>query len=187
PFVTLTYAQSLDGFIAGPNLAPLTLSSPDSFVLTHALRASHDAILVGVSTVLNDRPSLSTRLVAHGPKGPTDPATHPRPVVLDTTLRCPLSARFMDRSPVLITTCRHDPARREELEGAGAVVVVAAEKADSSGRVDLEDALRLLAAPPLGIRSVMVEGGATVIGAFLDGGPTAVDLVVVTVAPRFVG
>jgi GTP cyclohydrolase II len=64
PFVTLTYAQSLDGSIAAADGRPLTLSGLPAMTVTHALRATHDAILVGIGTVLADDPQLTVRLVA---------------------------------------------------------------------------------------------------------------------------
>ena len=63
PFITLAYAQSLDGSIAGLGRRPLSLSGPSSLQLTHELRAAHDAILVGIGTVLSDDPQLNVRLV----------------------------------------------------------------------------------------------------------------------------
>lgn len=63
PLVTLTYAQSLDGSIAARPGHPLAISGPASQTFTHALRAVHDAILVGIGTVLADNPALTVRLV----------------------------------------------------------------------------------------------------------------------------
>ena len=84
PRVTLTYAQSLDGSITARSGAPLSLSGAESLHYTHQLRAAHDAILVGIGTVLSDDPRLDVRLVT----GPS-----PRPIVLDSELRCPVTAR----------------------------------------------------------------------------------------------
>ncbi len=58
PFVTLSYAQSVDGSIASARGLRSTLSGPESLRFTHALRAGHDGILVGVGTVLADDPEL---------------------------------------------------------------------------------------------------------------------------------
>jgi len=63
PYITLTYAQSLDGSISAIRGKPLLLSGKESLVMTHRLRACHDGIMVGVGTLLADNPSLTTRLV----------------------------------------------------------------------------------------------------------------------------
>ena len=80
PFVTLSYAQSLDGSIADRPGRPLALSGPQAMALTHGLRAAHEAILVGIGTVLADNPRLNVRLV----DGPD-----PQPMVVDSRLRFP--------------------------------------------------------------------------------------------------
>jgi hypothetical protein len=63
PQVTLSFAQSLDGSITAERGRQVAISSPESFRMTHSLRARHDAIAVGVGTLLSDNPSLNTRLV----------------------------------------------------------------------------------------------------------------------------
>ena len=89
PFVTLAYAQGLDGSIAGEVGKPLRLSGSESMVMTHLLRAWHDGIMVGVSTVVADDPSLTVRLCA---------GDHPLPVVLDPTLRTPPGCKLLTSS-----------------------------------------------------------------------------------------
>lgn len=167
PFVTLSYAQSLDGSIAAAPGQPLALSGQPAMTVTHALRAAHDAILVGIGTVLADDPLLTVRLVT-GPQ--------PQPIVLDSRLRLPASARLLHhpRGVWLATTC----ADASPPAGAELLHVAAAD-----GQVDLHDLLRRLAAR--GVRSLMVEGGATVIHTFLR--QRLVDYVVLTIAPRYVG
>ena len=83
PFVTLSYAQSLDGCIAAKRGQPLALSGPQSLTLTHQLRSAHDAIMVGIGTLLADNPRLTVRLVE---------GRDPQPVVLDSRLRFPSEA-----------------------------------------------------------------------------------------------
>src|SRR5450759_4780012 len=62
PFVTLSYAQSVDGSIAARPSRPFSLSCEKSFEMTHLLRSRHDALLVGINTVLVDDPRLTVRL-----------------------------------------------------------------------------------------------------------------------------
>ena len=174
PFVTLAYAQSLDGSLATTPGKPLALSGAQSLTLTHALRAAHDAILVGVGTVLADDPQLTVRLVA---------GADPQPVVLDSTLRTPLTARLLEhpRGLWILTTPCSSEAARTALAARGATILLAPTRSD--GRVDLDGALALLA--QRGVRSLMVEGGAQVLEAFLLA--HRVDYAVVTLAPRLVG
>ena len=174
PFVTLAYAQSLDGSLAATPGKPLALSGPAAMTLTHALRAAHDAILVGVGTVLADDPRLTVRLVA---------GADPQPIVLDSTLRTPATVRLLDhpRGVWLLTTDRSRECDRTLLAERGAEISVL--PADAAGRVDLAAALALLA--QRGVRSLMVEGGATVLSSFVAA--HLVNYAVVTLAPRLVG
>ena len=175
PFVTLAYAQSLDGSIASVAGQPLLLSSSESLTLTHALRAAHDAILVGIGCVLADNPRLTVRLVA---------GRSPQPVVVDSKLRCPVSANLLANNgirPWIVTTGKADAKRQELLEAAGARIVRL--KSSSGAGVDLPALLESLA--DMGISSVMVEGGARIITSFLV--DRLVDQIVVTIAPLLVG
>jgi len=175
PFVTLSYAQSLDGSIARQRGKPMALSGQESLALTHQLRASHDAILVGIGTVLADNPRLTARLVS----GPD-----PQPIIVDSHLRLPLTARLLTehpRQPIIATTKTADLQKEAALQDAGATVVRL--PATANGQVSLPHLLACL--DKHGIRSLMVEGGAGIITSFLAG--QLVDRLVITVAPLLVG
>ncbi len=175
PFVTVSYAQSLDGSIAAHSGHPLTISSAEALAFTHRLRAAHDAILVGIGTLLADDPRLTVRRTE---------GTHPQPVVLDTHLRFPLSARLLDGegpAPIVATNQKSSAERLARLEAAGAQVLRL--PCDGSEGVSLPALLDALA--ERGLRSLMVEGGAKVITSFLR--RRFVDHVAVTIAPMFVG
>ncbi|MDJ0666835.1 MAG: RibD family protein [Desulfobacterales bacterium] len=176
PFVTVSYAQSIDGSIATRNRRPLPLSGPESMRMTHALRALHDGILVGIETVLADDPQLSVRLVE---------GSHPQPVVLDSHLRTPGDARLLQsrqRRSWLVGAVDTPPARVDDITQAGAEVLSCPRDA-RSGRLDLPQTLALLHAR--GIKRLMVEGGARVITSFIQA--QLVDLLIVTIAPKLVG
>jgi 3,4-dihydroxy 2-butanone 4-phosphate synthase/GTP cyclohydrolase II len=169
PVVTVTWAQSAAGAIAGPRGAPATLSGPSSLGLTHRLRSMHDAILVGIRTVISDDPLLSVRL-AEG--------NQPQPVVLDTRLRFPLAARLLareDRKPWIFHAGGTGGAAAA-LEARGAVLFAVPR---APGGVDLAQVLARLRL--VGIGSVMVEGGAQVLRAFMAQGLAA--QAVITVSP----
>lgn len=175
PFVTLSYAQSIDGSIAARPSRPFALSSEESFDMTHLLRSRHDALLVGINTVLTDDPRLTVRRCA---------GDNPQPVVLDSRLRFPVDARLLthpDRYPLVLTTDQAEASEIRRLEARGAEVRVLPR--DGADRVDLAAALRCLA--DMGIGSLMVEGGAGVIGSFLR--QRLVDHCVITVVPRLIG
>ncbi len=174
PFVTLAYAQSLDGSIAGEGNRPLSLSSPGSLQLTHELRASHDAILVGIGTVLADNPRLNVRL-ANG--------DDPRPIVVDSRLRTPREAHLLEngRGVWLATTDAAPSSIEAELQSRGALVLRM--PALENGWVDLESLLERVSRR--GVRHLLVEGGARILTSFLVSG--LVDYLVLTISPRFVG
>ena len=176
PFVTLSYAQSIDGSIATRRRRPLPISGPASMRMTHGLRALHDAILIGIETVLADDPQLSVRLV----QGP-----HPQPVVLDTYLRTPCGARLLQRKDCrswLVGAVDNPVDRVAAVTDAGAEVLPC-RREEENGWLDLHQTLRIL--HERGIRRLMVEGGARVITSFIR--LQLVDLFIITIAPKLIG
>jgi riboflavin-specific deaminase-like protein len=176
PFVTLSWAQSVDGSIALEQGRRYAVSGPESLSLTHALRSEHDAILVGIGTLLADDPQLTVRLW----EGPS-----PNPVVLDSRLRTPLSSRLVadagTRPLRIACTSAADASGRAQLEARGAEVLCL--PAWANGWVDLDELLRSLYTA--GVRRLMVEGGAKVLTSFLRA--SLGDFAVVTVAPVLLG
>lgn len=177
PTITLSWAQSRTGAITRERGRPTPISGDVAGILTHVIRASHDAILVGSGTVCADDPRLDVR---HW-DGP-----HPRPVVLDTRLRTPPAARLIqprgDRERALIVTTATSYMSHSErvvaLESAGAQV--ACLPGSDAGGIDIDALLVLLR--DSGVRSVMVEGGGQVLRSFLTAGRA--DCLLVTVADR---
>jgi 5-amino-6-(5-phosphoribosylamino)uracil reductase/diaminohydroxyphosphoribosylaminopyrimidine deaminase/5-amino-6-(5-phosphoribosylamino)uracil reductase len=176
PFVTVSYAQTLDGRVATATGESQWISCPDSLRFAHELRAAHDAVLVGAGTVRKDDPRLTVRHV---------PGPNPLRVVVDSTLRTPPDAAVLAgvaaSGTVLAGTDRAPAQRRERVLSSGARVLCLPSGLD--GGVDLKALLRELGA--LGIGSVMVEGGATLITSFFKAG--LVDGLVVCVAPKILG
>ncbi|MEN8259383.1 MAG: dihydrofolate reductase family protein, partial [Pseudomonadota bacterium] len=175
PFVTLSYAQSIDGSISVRASRPFSLSCRKSLEMTHLLRSLHDALLVGINTVLVDDPQLTVRHVE---------GDNPTPVVLDSRLRCPEQAKLLGHptvKPVILTTDDAADEKKQRLTERGARIFTVPKNDD--GRIDLSAALELLS--NLNLKTVMVEGGATVINEFLN--RQFVDYCIVTVVPRIIG
>lgn len=175
PFVLLKAAQTLDGRIATASGHSKWITNAAERRQARWLRRLHDAVLVGIETVLADDPLLLP-----------SPRTR-RPlvrVVLDSHLRLPVASRLArsarPATPVLVVGTRVAPSRRRRLEDAGVEVV---ETASSGERVSLEGALEVLWAR--GIMSVMVEGGSEVLGSFLAA--RLVDQVALFRAPLLLG
>jgi riboflavin-specific deaminase-like protein len=181
PLVTLHFAQSLDGRIGlGAGHARAILSTEEGLASAHRARAEHDAVLVGIETVLHDDPLLTAR---------TGDAVQPLRVVLDSTLRLPLAARLLtapgsagSAGRVVVFGVVGAPAERKAaLEAAGALVLTTA--ADASGRVDLPQMLDTLGRQ--GVRRLLVEGGGQVLTSFLLA--RAAERAEIEIAPCFLG
>lgn len=172
PFVTLAYAQGWDGSITTQRGRVLALSGPGSTCLTHQLRSLHDGILVGIGTVLTDDPQLTVREWT----GP-----NPQPVVLDSLLRMPQTARLFHHPDkrCWILTSRDNNGKYDDQ----ADVLTLGCRDETQPQVPLIDALALL--HNKGIHTLMVEGGARIITAFLRA--RLADAVVLTIAPRLIG
>jgi 2,5-diamino-6-(ribosylamino)-4(3H)-pyrimidinone 5'-phosphate reductase len=149
PRVIINAAMSVDGKIALADGKPVRLSNEEDLRRVHRLRAEVDAILVGVGTVLKDDPKLTVK--PEYAKG-----RNPLRVVLDSDGKTPEGAHVLDgKAPTLIVTSEESTREfpRAEVLRCG------------KDEVDLPVLLDRLASR--GIKSVLVEGGSTVIGSFL--------------------
>lgn len=180
PYVTLKVAMSLDGKIATTTRDARWISSEASRAMAHRLRARHDAVMVGVGTVLADDPLLTAR-----PPG-RRPPRQPLRVVVDSHARTPVDARLIrsasPEAPVLVAITDLAPADRvESLRAAGAEVAVL--PAGSDGRVDLPALLQYLSARE--VTSVLVEGGGVLLASLVDA--ELADAMIVFLAPKILG
>ena len=188
PLVTLKAAMTLDGKIAPPPAEAITkavgipaggwITSEVARAHVQELRHQHDALLVGVGTILTDNPLL------------TDRSGRPRRrpllrVILDSRLRLPLESRLVQsvaadgKQDVLVFCASESEQRQRELEARG-VRVEKTSAFEADGRPNLPAILRRLG--ELEITSVMIEGGATVNWAALAA--NVVDKVFLYYAPK---
>jgi len=163
PFVTLKMAQSLDGAVAARAGERRQLTGKSAARYTRQLRYEHDAVMVGVGTVLVDDPLLTVR--------PNKPRAVPyRRVVVDARGRIPLKAKVTKdqaRARTIVATTDLMPAvTREALEKRGVTIFECARSHDD--RVDINDLLAKLA--DADIISVLCEGGPTLGASLLRGG-----------------
>jgi len=166
PFVTAKFAMSLDGKIATHTGESRWITGDEARAHGHRLRHAHDAILVGVNTVIADDPELTTRLEG-------EDARQPLRVVLDSQLRIPPSARIVGANTIIATT-------KAGRIGAAEVLRL---PAGADGRVSLPALLDELG--NRGTLSLLVEGGSEVHASFFS--DELVDKVYAYLAPRLIG
>jgi diaminohydroxyphosphoribosylaminopyrimidine deaminase/5-amino-6-(5-phosphoribosylamino)uracil reductase len=178
PHVTLKAAMTLDGKIADAHGESQWITGEAARREAHRLRSEADAIVVGILTVLRDDPQLTVRLSRPWPREPLR-------VVLDTQARTPPGARLItagtaDRAVIVVAESAAPADRLRRLGETGATIVTLPRRGD---HVSLPELLGHLHGRE--IRSLLVEGGAEVHGAFLEAG--LVDRVAVFLAPRLMG
>lgn len=168
--------MTVDGKIATTS-GDSAISSTDDLIRVHKLRASADAIIVGISTVLADNPRLTVRLAGKRVKR-KDPAR----IVIDSTGKIPLDSRILltasrIKTIVAVTKLAHIDTLRK-IKKTGAIVIV-------SGRqtVNLKKVFSIINL--MGIRKILVEGGGEINWSLLRLG--IVNELIVTIAPKIVG
>jgi diaminohydroxyphosphoribosylaminopyrimidine deaminase/5-amino-6-(5-phosphoribosylamino)uracil reductase len=166
PFVTAKFAMSLDGKIATRIGESRWITGEEARAHAHLTRRAHDAILVGVNTVVADDPELTARVEG-------EESRQPLRVVLDSQLKIRQSALVVGPNTLIATT-------RVGRVGAAEVLRL---PPDAAGHVNLPALLDVLG--QRGILSLLVEGGAEVHASFFTAG--LVDKVNAYVAPRLIG
>jgi len=182
PWVTLTYASSLDSKIsAGPGKQTV-LSGPASKAMTHYLRTKHDGILVGSGTAITDNPSLNSRL-SDAIDAQDRLALQPKPIILDRRARWePQGSKVVNLSsdgygkPVNVFVGEATERKLDHYKVHGV---------ECYPYVGFPSMLVTLKA--IGINSVMVEGGATIINNLLSDYADLIDSVIITYAPVYLG
>jgi diaminohydroxyphosphoribosylaminopyrimidine deaminase/5-amino-6-(5-phosphoribosylamino)uracil reductase len=164
--LTAKFAMSLDGKIATRTGEARWITGEESRAHAHRQRRIHDAIVVGVNTVVADDPELTARVEG-------EDSRQPLRVVLDSQLRIRQSARIVGPNTLIATT------KAGRVGGAEVLRL----PAESDGRVNLTALVDALG--QRGILSVLIEGGGEVHASFFAAG--LVDRVHAYVAPRLIG
>lgn len=183
PFVAMRTAMSLDGKIATTIGESQYISGPESQAHLQLLRATFDAVMLGVNTVLQDDPDPDCTL----PR-----CRNPLRIVVDSMARTPPTAKVLGKpAPVvsrpmtLVAVTKFAPEERvRALQAAGAEVLVVGETGDLlDPHVDLSRLMVQLGRR--GVTSVLIEGGSTLNAAALQAG--VVEKLYLTVAPIILG
>ena len=176
PFTTLKIAQTLDGRIASSNGQSKWITSKESRKFVHKLRSEHDAVVVGIGTVLADNPKLTVRMT-HG--------RNPKRIVLDGSLRIPLKSNLLSdafvENTLIFTKSGSSQKKIDNIRARGAQVLKV--RSNAEGRLSLNPVLRRIAKE--GIASVLVEGGSHIFSELLR--KKLVDRVLVFIAPKIIG
>jgi diaminohydroxyphosphoribosylaminopyrimidine deaminase/5-amino-6-(5-phosphoribosylamino)uracil reductase len=176
PFVTLKFAQTLDGRIATADGHSRWISSPASLKFAHTLRAIHDGILIGSGTLSKDDPELTVRLVR---------GRNPVRIIVDTRLRLSMNAKVLKNQDqartIVATTAAADRKKRATLDKMGIETILIDQ--DRHRCVDLGKLMIELGKRE--ISSVLVEGGAGIITSVLR--QHLGDRIIVVIAPKIVG
>ncbi len=178
PMVTLKWAMTLDGCTSVESGDSKWITGPEARREVHRRRTRHDAILIGIETLLRDNAVLTPRDV---PIPPGPPLVR---IVLDSSLRMPLDAAYIQEKtdcPALVLCAEEaDREKEQQLRDQG-VDVLRVKRGDQS--LSLPDVIWHL--KDRGIQSIYVEGGRTVAGQFLRYG--LVDRVEAWIAPKISG
>jgi len=177
PLVTLKLAATADGFLADGRRrgarAPAWITGPAARARVHAMRADHDAVLVGAGTVEADDPQLTVRLpqAREGTKGDAPEAGAPLRVIVDGRFRVPAAARVFREGPAPLVIVSREALMSPAGKRKAAQLRAKAEVIAVPGRgVRLRWASVLAALGTREIQSVLVEGGAQVAGGLIAEG-----------------
>jgi len=176
PYITVKYAQTLDGRIATRSGDSQWISSEASRKYVHRLRGINMGIMVGAGTAVADNPQLTVRHV----KG-----KNPFRIIVDSKLRIPIKSSVLTDAnahlTIMATTSSAPSGKMTAIKKQGAEVLVV--KKEKNGNVSLKDLLRKLGKRE--IMSVLVEGGSEIITSLLKAG--LVDKMIIPIAPKIVG
>ncbi len=159
PYISLKLATSLDGKIALSNGVSKWITSEEARAKGRELRATHDAVMIGSNTAVEDNPRLTTRMAG---------AADPLRVVFDSRLRLSATSNLVASArevPVLVFTIPHEESASKALKKNGISVEVVRK---SEHGPDISEAMKVLA--ERGITKALIEGGGTLAASFLRAG-----------------
>lgn len=180
PFVVLKAAMTLDGKIATATGQSKWITNETSRAYGYKLRDIYDGIMVGINTVIEDNPMLTSRV---------DGGKNPIRIVVDSSLKIDINANVVQDKSAKTIIATTDKANKDKILKLQAqdVDVIVVDK-DENDKVDIEKLLDILGQQNIGqqnICSILVEGGATLSGSFVA--KKLVDKVYFFIAPKIIG
>lgn len=175
PFIVLKIAMSLDGKIATASGQSKWITNEISRNYGYKLRDIYDGIMVGINTVIADNPMLTARV---------DGGKNPIRIIVDSNLKIPMNANVIQdktAKTIIATTNKADKEKINKLIKAGIEVLVIDK--DKNNQVDIAKLVNILG--QRNICSILVEGGATLQGSFVE--QKLVDKVYTFIAPKIIG
>lgn len=154
PFVTLKAAMTLDGKMAAVTGDSRWVTAEAAREDVHKQRDIHDAIMVGINTVLHDDPELTVRL--------SDKGKNPIRIILDTNLQMPETAKVLQPDAPVWIFCTRESAEKKDFSKQAHIRLFQSDK----DKIDLEEVLDILGEHK--IQSLYVEGGSTVHSEFIN-------------------
>lgn len=170
PFIAIKFATSLDGKIATKTKDSKWITNEKARIFARKLRSEYQAILVGINTVLLDNPHLGTRR-----KGRPDPIR----IILDSTLKIPFESQVLRDTNIIIATTRKANKEKKKKLLENGITILTFETNTISLKVLLNELYKRE------IINVLVEGGSSTIGSFVD--EKLVDSIYAFYAPVIIG
>lgn len=165
PYITLKKAQTIDGRVANADGSTLCITSDVQNTWSHThLRKTHDAILVGVQTVMTDNPQLTIRHTGYDIPDTNQPIC----IILDPNVRIPKDANVVREGTVVVKDANESNNTKEERLREKGVEVIALPRSNNQFNLHaLWNALSTIDSP---ISTILVEGGPTTWNAFKSAG-----------------
>lgn len=177
PYCILKTAMTLDGKIASVTGDSKWITNEKSRLIGHHLRHQVAGIVVGINTIIEDNPRLTTRLK-------DKPGKDPHRIILDSNLRIPLSAQVLSLTStsktIIATTVNENHKKIKALKSMGIDIIRTTKVND---HVNLEELMAILGERK--IDSLLIEGGGTINYSFLKSG--YVQEIYAFIAPKIIG
>lgn len=188
PFITLTYAQSIDSKISSGYGKQTVISSFDTKLMTHYLRLKHDAILIGSNTAIFDNPSLNCKIITDSNSDIVN--ISPRPIIIDPNGRFTKNFKNSKLYDLVLKKQGKKPIifiKDDTVTDSNDSIIFEKLITNSNNQFEYSDIFNILY-NKYNIKSIMIEGGARIINDLLNVKNNSIlDSLIITIGPTFLG